>query len=73
MRAGRDVHLQVGAPRARPHQGGGGLAGGEQFDRHNALAYGRAPLDVTTTRHGDEVVVDVADRGPESRPATAAA
>lgn len=30
----------------------------------NALAYGRPPLDVTAARHGNDVVVDVADRGP---------
>jgi K+-sensing histidine kinase KdpD len=34
----------------------------------NARAYGRAPLDVTTTRHGDAVVVDVAARGPGIAP-----
>jgi len=30
----------------------------------NALAYGRPPLDVTASRHGDDVLVEVADRGP---------
>ena len=30
----------------------------------NALAYGGPPVDVSTTRHGDRIVLDVADRGP---------
>jgi len=30
----------------------------------NALAYGGPPVEVTTSRAGDEVVLDVADRGP---------
>jgi len=30
----------------------------------NALAYARSPVDVSTTRRGDVVAIDVADRGP---------
>ena len=30
----------------------------------NALAYARSPVDVTTTRRGNVVAIDVADRGP---------
>jgi two-component system, OmpR family, osmolarity sensor histidine kinase EnvZ len=29
----------------------------------NALAYGAPPVDVSTTRNGDQVILDVADRG----------
>jgi two-component system, OmpR family, osmolarity sensor histidine kinase EnvZ len=29
----------------------------------NALAYGAPPVEVTTSRHGDRVVLDIADRG----------
>jgi two-component system, OmpR family, osmolarity sensor histidine kinase EnvZ len=35
----------------------------------NALAYGRPPLDVAAARRGDDVVVEVADRGPGIAPA----
>ena len=35
----------------------------------NALAYGRPPVEVSAERHGDEVVIDVADRGPGVAPA----
>ena len=30
----------------------------------NALAYGAPPVDVSTSRRGDRVVLDIADRGP---------
>jgi two-component system osmolarity sensor histidine kinase EnvZ len=30
----------------------------------NALAYGVPPVDVSTTRNGNQIVLDVADRGP---------
>jgi two-component system osmolarity sensor histidine kinase EnvZ len=62
-RAGRDVHLQVGTPAlVRIKPAAISRVASNLID--NALAYGRAPLDVTTRRHGDEVVVDVADPGP---------
>jgi two-component system osmolarity sensor histidine kinase EnvZ len=37
----------------------------------NALAYGAPPVDVSTTRNGDHVVLDVADRGPGIPPGEA--
>ena len=62
-RAGREVQLQLGAPAlVRIKPAAVSRVASNLID--NALAYGRAPLEVTTTRHGNDVLVDVADRGP---------
>ncbi|HXR55531.1 MAG TPA: ATP-binding protein [Casimicrobiaceae bacterium] len=63
VRSGRDVRLAPGGPVfARIKPTALSRVAGNLID--NALAYGRPPLDVSATRHGDEVHVEVADRGP---------
>src|SRR6185312_14824333 len=62
-RAGSDVRLAKGPPamvRIKPTAVS--RIASNLID--NALAYGRPPLDVTASRRGHEVVVDIADRGP---------
>jgi len=62
-RAGSDVRLAKGPPamvRIKPTAVS--RIASNLID--NALAYGRPPLDVTASRRGDDVVVDIADRGP---------
>ncbi len=62
-RAGSDVRLAKGPPamvRIKPTAVS--RIANNLID--NALAYGRPPLDVTAARRGDDVVVDIADRGP---------
>jgi two-component system osmolarity sensor histidine kinase EnvZ len=62
-RAGSDVRLAQGPPamvRIKPTAVS--RIANNLID--NALAYGRPPLDVTAARRGDDVVVDIADRGP---------
>jgi two-component system, OmpR family, osmolarity sensor histidine kinase EnvZ len=62
-RAGRDVRMQSGPPalvRIKPTAVS--RVASNLID--NGLAYGRAPLEVTTDVRDDEVVLDVADRGP---------
>ena len=63
VRAGRDVRIEQNGPvfaRIKPTA----LSRVASNLIDNALAYGRPPLDVNATRHGDEVHVEVADRGP---------
>jgi len=62
-RAGREVRLQKGPPAmVRMKPTAVSRVASNLID--NALAYGRPPLDVMTSTRGDEVVVDIADRGP---------
>lgn len=63
VRAGRDVRIASKVPawvRIKPTA----LSRVASNLIDNALAYGRPPLDVTTARRGDDVLVEVADRGP---------
>jgi len=63
VRAGRDVRLAHGPPvwaRIKPTA----LSRVASNLIDNALAYGRPPLEVNAARRGDEVHVEVADRGP---------
>ena len=62
-RAGRDVRIARSGPvfaRIKPTA----LSRVASNLIDNALAYGRPPLDVTATRRGNEIHVEVADRGP---------
>jgi two-component system osmolarity sensor histidine kinase EnvZ len=62
-RAGRDIRIAAGPPawvRIKPTA----LSRVASNLIDNALAYGRPPLEVAAARHGDDVVVEVADRGP---------
>ena len=62
-RAGRDVRLaKTSAALVRIKPTALSRVASNLID--NALAYGRPPLDVTAERRGDDVVVEVADRGP---------
>ena len=61
--AGREVQIHVGPPAmVRIKRTAVSRVASNLID--NALAYGRPPLDVTTARSGNDVVVDVIDRGP---------
>jgi two-component system, OmpR family, osmolarity sensor histidine kinase EnvZ len=67
VRAGSDVRIAHGAPTwARIKPTALSRVASNLID--NALAYGRPPLDVTAVRDGDDVLVDVADRGPGIAP-----
>jgi two-component system, OmpR family, osmolarity sensor histidine kinase EnvZ len=67
VRAGSDVRIARGAPAwARIKPTALSRVASNLID--NALAYGRPPLDVTAMRDGDDVLVDVADRGPGIAP-----
>ena len=67
VRAGSDVRIVRGAPAwARIKPTALSRVASNLID--NALAYGRPPLDVTAVRDGDDVLVDVADRGPGIAP-----
>jgi len=67
VRAGSDVHIARGAPAwARIKPTALSRVASNLID--NALAYGRPPLDVSAVRDGDDVLVDVADRGPGIAP-----
>jgi two-component system, OmpR family, osmolarity sensor histidine kinase EnvZ len=62
-RAGRDVRMQPGTPafvRIKPTA----LSRVASNLIDNGLAYGRPPLDITTAVRDQEVVLDIADRGP---------
>jgi len=67
-RAGSDVRIASKAPawvRIKP----AALSRVASNLIDNALAYGRPPLDVTAARRGDDVLLEVADRGPGIPPA----
>jgi two-component system osmolarity sensor histidine kinase EnvZ len=67
VRAGRDVRIAPAGPvvaRIKPTPLS--RVASNQID--NALAYGRPPLDVHATRRGNEVHVEIADRGPGIAP-----
>ncbi|HSC23800.1 MAG TPA: ATP-binding protein [Casimicrobiaceae bacterium] len=67
VRAGRDVRIaQAGPVFARIKPTALSRVASNLID--NALAYGRPPLDVHATRRGNEVHVEVADRGPGIAP-----
>jgi two-component system, OmpR family, osmolarity sensor histidine kinase EnvZ len=66
-RAGSDVRLAKGPPAmVRMKPTAVSRVASNLID--NALAYGRQPLEITAARRGDDVVVDVADRGPGIAP-----
>ena len=68
VRAGRDVRIARNDPvYARIKPTALSRVASNLID--NALAYGRPPLDVHATRRGNEVHVEVADRGPGIPPA----
>ena len=60
--AGRDVRLHLGPPaRVRIKRTAVSRVASNLID--NALAYGKPPLDVTTTVRDKDVVLDIVDRG----------
>ena len=62
-RSGKDVRLAGGSVPPMPVRP---TAMSRLFSNliDNALAYGAPPVEVTTSRNGSSVIVDVADRGP---------
>jgi two-component system osmolarity sensor histidine kinase EnvZ len=61
--AGRDVHWRAGAPASvRIKRAALSRVASNLID--NALAYGRPPVEVSTSLQGRDVVIDVSDRGP---------
>jgi two-component system osmolarity sensor histidine kinase EnvZ len=67
-RAGHELHLAAGAPASvRVKPAALSRVAGNLID--NALAYGKPPVDIATRVEGDDVVIDVADRGPGIAPA----
>jgi len=67
VRAGHDVRFTPGA-RAFARMKPAALSRVATNLIDNALAYGKPPVDVILQREGDEVVLDVADRGPGIAP-----